>query len=269
MQADAPAHAAQALRLARRVLGAEPAGVVSDIDGTLAPIVRDPTTVRLADGGAQALEALAERLPVVALVTGRAAADARRIAGVEAVLIAGNHGVEWLEPGADLPPTTPDADRAARRLDGMLEAVPVGEPGVWIEHKGLSATVHFRNAPDPVAARAQVVEALERRMTPDMQLRHGRMSVELRPVGLGDKGQAVHRIVERFGLRGLLALGDDVTDLDMFQAAADLRAAGTLDAAIIAVAAGREAPPAVAAAADVVIPGPAAAVELLAALAAD
>ncbi len=61
----------------------------------------------------------------------------------------------------------------------------------------------------------------------------------------GDRSPAV---VERFGLRGLLVLGDDVTDLDMFRAAAALRAAGRLRAAILGGrgrpgGAGRGAPP--------------------------
>ena len=62
-------------------------------------------------------------------------------------------------------------------------------------------------------------------------------------------------------------LGDDVTDLDMFRAAAEARARGELNAAILAVAGGDEVPAAVAAAADVVLPDPQAVAALLTALA--
>jgi hypothetical protein len=62
-------------------------------------------------------------------------------------------------------------------------------------------------------------------------------------------------------------MGDDVTDLDMFRAAAALRDEGRLRAAILGVAGGREVPAEVHGAADAVLPDPAAAVALLGALA--
>ncbi len=80
------------------------------------------------------------------------------------------------------------------------------------------------------------------------------MSVELRPAGAGDKGVALREVVARHRLRGLVVAGDDTTDLDMFHAAAELRAAATFTAAILAVGGGAEVPPAVAGAADVVLP---------------
>jgi hypothetical protein len=77
----------------------------------------------------------------------------------------------------------------------------------------------------------------------------------------------VERAITRYALRGLLLLGDDVTDLDMFRAAAEARATGRLRATILAVAGSGEVPSAVAAAADALLPDPAAAAELLSALA--
>jgi trehalose 6-phosphate phosphatase len=95
------------------------------------------------------------------------------------------------------------------------------------------------------------------------------MSVELRPAQAGDKGTAVATVAERFGLRGLVVLGDDLTDLDMFRQAARLRDQGQLQAAIVAVAGDGEVPAQVAAAADATLDGPAAVVRLLSELAAD
>ena len=97
-------------------------------------------------------------------------------------------------------------------------------PGVVLEHKGLSASVHYRTAPDPDAARSAIVRALGDVEDHGLRIGHGRMIVELRPVGLGDKGSAARAIVERFGLRGVVVMGDDVTDLDMFRAVDELRA---------------------------------------------
>jgi trehalose 6-phosphate phosphatase len=202
------------------------------------------------------------------VVTGRAAADARRLLGSDALLVVGNHGLEWLEPGErDLPPQ-PELDWAAEAVEGIVASLSL-EPGVWVERKGYSATVHFRAAADPASAGERLLAALGDVTPRRLTLRRGRMSVELRPAGVGDKGTAVERAITRYALRGLVVLGDDVTDLDMFRAAAEARAAGRLSATILAVAGGGEVPPAVAAAADAVLPDPAAAAELLSALAAD
>lgn len=259
---DAP----RAEALARQALASTPAGLFADFDGTLAPIVRDPSAVRLADGAAEALSALAQRLAVVCIVTGRAASDARRMAGIDSVSVAGNHGIEWLAPGDSEPQVPPHLAAVPAALDRLLAGVP-DLPGLWIENKRLSATVHYRNTPDPAGARERILAALVPALDgSQIELREGRLSAELRPMGVGDKGTAVRGLAERYGLRGMLVLGDDLTDLDMFRAAAELRADGALDAAIIGVGGGDEVPPAVAAAADVVVRDPEAVVALLAAL---
>ena len=262
--ADGPLSGAMAL--AMDVLGAAPAGILTDFDGTLSPIVADPSAARLVAGADGALTALVRRLAVVAVITGRAPLDARSMTGVPGLLIAGNHGTEWLEPGATLPITSPGAARARAAVAEVIGRLPALD-GVVVEDKGISASVHYRNAADPEAAHRTLLDAIGS-LDPALERRAGRMSIELRPVGLGDKGAAARSVVERFGLRGAIVLGDDLTDLDMFAAVAELRGAGRLRGAIIAVGGGGvEVPPAVTAAADVVLDGPAQAALLLAALA--
>lgn len=264
--ADAPLTAA--LDLARGALAAEPAGLLTDFDGTLSPIVEDPMAARLVPGAADALGALVRRLAVVAVVTGRSPGDARRMTGVPGMLVAGNHGMEWLEPGADAPVASPDAARVRDLLDEILGWLPALD-GVSVEHKGLSATVHYRLAPNPDAAHEAILSALGD-PGPEVELRPGRMSVELRPTGLGDKGVAAGEIVDRFELRGVVVMGDDVTDLDMFRAVTERREAGSLRAVVVGVGGDdAEVPPAVAAASDVVLGSPEEAAAFLAALAAD
>ena len=256
----------RALILARRALADAPAGLLTDFDGTLSPIVADPATASLVEGAADALVALTRRLAVVAVITGRAPLDARRMTGVADLLIAGNHGTEWLEPGAEAPVESPQAERLRSAVAEIVGRVPE-RPGIEVEDKGVSATIHYRSAADPERARAEIVTALGNPGT-DIELRPGRMSVEVRPVGLGDKGAATRAIVERFGLRGALVMGDDITDLDMFAAVDAARDAGRLRAAIIGVGgADAEVPSEVRAAADVVLETPAEAARLLTELA--
>jgi trehalose 6-phosphate phosphatase len=245
-----------------------PAGIVADYDGTLARIVDDPSRAWPVPEAVGALRILGARLAVVAFVTGRAARDVRVLSGLDGVLVVGNHGTEWLLPGA-AEPEAPTLERAAVRvaLETALDRVP-RLSGVVVEDKGLSATVHVRAAHDPAAARSAVAAALGD-LGPGLELREGRMSLELRPVGAGDKGTALEEIVARFALRGVLVMGDDVTDLDMFRAAAALRAAGRIEAAILAVGGHGEVPGAVGAAADATLADPLEAARLLATLAAD
>jgi trehalose 6-phosphate phosphatase len=261
----------RALRLATQVLGVMPAGILTDLDGTLAPIASTPEAATPVAGVAGSLATLAAHLAVVGIVTGRAAANARALLGPpgERLLVIGNHGLEWLPAGETLPRAAPELEHGRAAVAAALSRLGarIG-PGIRVEDKGLSATVHFRGAPDPAAAGRAVVAALAPLADEGLELREGRMSVELRPVGLGDKGSAVTAVIERHGLRGLVVAGDDVTDLDMFRAARAARERGMLQAVVIGVRGGREVPAAVTEASDVVLASPAAMARLLAALAA-
>ena len=256
----------RAIGLARHALAERPAGLLTDFDGTLSPIVSDPSLARLADGADRALAALADRIDVVAIITGRAPLDARELTGMSGILIAGNHGMEWLEPGESEPKAAPGAAAISDRLNEVLGRLPE-LPGVVPEHKGVSASVHYRAAPDPEAARSAIVGALGEVGDQGLQIGHGRMIVEIRPIGLGDKGTAARTIVERFRLRGVVVMGDDVTDLDMFRAIGQLRSAGHVRAALIGVGgSAADVLPALVEACDVVLADPADAAALLAAL---
>ncbi|HEX6655885.1 MAG TPA: trehalose-phosphatase [Candidatus Limnocylindria bacterium] len=258
----------QAAALARGALGHAPAGLLTDLDGTLAPIVCDPYAARPLPAAVEALHALRSRLAVAAVITGRAAQDARRMLGGDELLVIGNHGVEWLEPGERTPVPRHELSWAPAAVHQLVAGLDLGSD-VWVEDKGVSATLHFRNAPDPEATRARLSAALDGLSDTRLVVRPGRKSLEIRPAAAGDKGTALQAVISRYGLRGVLVLGDDVTDLDMFRVAAEARAAGRAEAAIFAVAGAGEVPPAIAAAADLVLPDPAAAAELLSWLAAD
>jgi trehalose 6-phosphate phosphatase len=264
----APDRLSVAIELASDALRASPAGILTDFDGTLSPIVAEPSRARLVEGAGRALGQLVGALAVVAVVTGRAPLEARTFVGTGGILVAGNHGTEWLEPGEDAPAPSPHAARVRPLLQAIAARVPE-LPGVVLEDKGLSMTVHLRSTPDPVAAE-RVVRRRIGASPPEIEIRAGRRSLEIRPTGIGDKGAAVRAIVERFDLNGAVVLGDDVTDLDMFAAVADLRSSGRLRGAIIAVGGDeREVPAAVAAAADVVLASPSDGARLLTALAGD
>lgn len=258
----------EALRLARAAIAATPAGLLSDFDGTLSPIVADPAAARMAARGDVALRALAGRLAVTGIVTGRGAHDARAMSGMPELLVVGNHGLEWLAPGASEAVPAPGLEWISDALDRLMAAGrdALADPRITLDHKGLSGTIHYRMAADPARARETLLAALAAVPHPGIEVREGRMSIELRPTGVGDKGTAVRQLVERHALRGLVILGDDVTDLDMFHAASELRETAGLVTANLAVGGHGEVPPEVMAAADAALADPDAVVRLLEAL---
>jgi trehalose 6-phosphate phosphatase len=128
-----------------------------------------------------------------------------------------------------------------------------------VEDKGLSLSYHYREAADEAAALAELEGVAERARAAGLDARWGRKVLEIRPPVAADKGTAVRILLERAGASLGLYAGDDTTDLDAF---AGLAAAGLEHAVRVAVASD-EGPSELAAAADLVVPGPAALAELL------
>jgi trehalose 6-phosphate phosphatase len=130
-------------------------------------------------------------------------------------------------------------------------------PGVYVEPKGLTVTLHWRHAPEtgPWATAFAARQHEER----DLRVYPGRMSLELRPPLNVDKGTVVRSLVG--GMRAVAVFGDDLGDLPAFAAAAELAAQGIAVARIAVV--DRESAAEVAAQADLVVEGPAGAVGLL------
>jgi trehalose 6-phosphate phosphatase len=116
----------------------------------------------------------------------------------------GNHGLE-LEPAAE---------EWTARLESFLAALD------WprTENKGLTASLHYRDAPDEAAARRELDEIAERARAARLVARYGRKVLELVPPLEANKGTAVRHLLETRGLQRGLYAGDDTTDLDAFAA---------------------------------------------------
>jgi len=244
--------------------------VAVDFDGTLAPIVTLPEDARPAAGALDALRALADRVAAVAVVTGRAANEVVAIGGLDVVphlRVLGHYGLEeWLDGELQSPDPLPAIDEARMRLRPMLAQAP---PGVHVEDKRHSLVVHSRPAADPAGSLGRLTPALER-LAEELGLEAvpGRMVLELRPAGV-DKGVAVRRVLDEVSAAAVLYAGDDLGDLAAFGAVEEARAGGTAGVTVASVdPASIDAPPELAARADLVVPGPSAVVELLTALAA-
>jgi trehalose 6-phosphate phosphatase len=254
------AQASEALREALAPLTADPgrAAVFCDIDGVLAPIVSRAEDAQVGQETARLLGRLARRYGSVACISGRSAAEARRLVGVGGIVYAGSHGAELLEPGAARPQTNP----AFKSWEGRVKQFVAARDNpdlrrlrVRIEDKGPIMALHWRGAPDEEAALARVNELAAEAEAAGLATHWGRKVLELRPPVPFDKGQAVHDLVARADVRTALFGGDDSTDLDAFDALTALVDEGALETAVRVGVRSDEGPPEIVERADLVVDG--------------
>ena len=263
-----PATEAGRAGLAALVRAPARALVAVDYDGTLSPIVDDPTAARPHPGAIAALRQLAARAGTVAVITGRPARAAVKIGGLDAVpglIVLGSYGRERWESGTLTAPSTPPGVAAARKqLRGVLAAAGAPE-GTAVEDKSGSLAVHTRRTAEPGPAMERLrgpLTALAERT--GLAVEPGRMVIELRPRG-SDKGQTLTKLVLERSASAVMYCGDDLGDVPAFQAVARLRRDGI---AGLAVCSGSAEVTALVELADLVVDGPDGVVLLLAALAA-
>ena len=218
------------------------AAVLLDVDGTLAPIVARPELADVPEETRAELRRLVGRYALVACVSGRSGQEARRLVGVEGVVYVGVHGLEL----------APEAQRWRETLRPFAQL-----EWPWLEDKGLTVALHWREAPDDRAARAELESVAERAEEAGLEARWGRKVLELRPPVEADKGTAVRTLLQERGLRRALYAGDDTTDLDAF------RGLDGLEVAVRIAVASSEAPPGLRAAADLVVASLAELLEML------
>jgi trehalose 6-phosphate phosphatase len=253
-------------------LRAEPArtAILTDFDGTLAPIVEHTEDASLPDGARELLVRLTERYALVGAVSGRRTADVRALIGLDTIAYAGNHGLELMMPGDR--EVSPDPSLAGREGDAAafvatVEAGRLDEAGLRIEDKGPIQAIHWRGVADEAAAEAAARVIAVDAGRAGLEPRWGRKVLELRPVGGGGKDAAVASLLASDGLDRVVYAGDDRTDVDAFRRLGELREAGELVAAIRVGVLSAEGPPEIAEEADVTVDDPAGWLEILAWLA--
>ncbi|MDQ1694711.1 MAG: trehalose 6-phosphate phosphatase [Frankiaceae bacterium] len=251
---------------------AEPARalIAVDYDGTLAPIVERPENARPAPGAVQCLAALADRVGAVAVVSGRAALDAVALGGLDGVprlQVLGHYGLErWADGRLEAPGPAASVALARQRLAELLLDAPAG---VHLEDKHHSLVVHTRPAGDPAGALVALTAPVGRLAAElGLEVVPGRMVLEVRPPGV-DKGTALRALVAERDSHAVVYIGDDVGDVPAFAVVDELRHSGLAGLKIASVdPALDDAPRELAAAADLILAGPADVVTFLFELAA-
>jgi trehalose 6-phosphate phosphatase len=226
--------------------------ILTDIDGTLAPIVPTPDMSEVSEELRGLLRKLSEKYLLVAGISGRKTRDALDLIGLNEIVYFGNHGFEILRDGEVevIPDALPYFERVQElERRAKEELAPLG---AFVEEKGITASVHYRNVPPEVGERSvQFVKAEGERL--GLRITVGRGVVEARPPIRADKGTAVRALVEEYRPKRAMFLGDDTTDLDAFRELAALREDGTLEEILRVGVRSEEGPPEIVNEADLVV----------------
>jgi trehalose-phosphatase len=150
----------------------------------------------------------------------------------------------------------------AEALAGGVAAALGDPPWLFVERKGPSVAFHVRQADDVAAARAAVVAAIDT-VEQGLGLVHGlahyrgRSVVDLRPREAGGKREAVDRLIELHRPGGVVVLGDELSDVDAFEAVLAARSSDATLRGITAAVHGtlRPAPPELLQRADIALAG--------------
>ena len=221
--------------LPRLAAAGAPLLTLLDFDGTLSDIAARPEDAALRPGNASLLQTLASDMPgviaAVGIISGRALDDVAGRVGVPGLIYAGNHGLEIAGPGLRYRhPAAATAIPMMADVAGRLAAALDGIPGVAVENKGITLTMHYRQTPAEYRCRAvagfydavrPLVDSGRCRITT------AKAALELRPAADWHKGRALDLIRARIAPGAVpLYIGDDATDEDAFRAAQAAGGAG-------------------------------------------
>lgn len=192
--------------------------ILSDIDGTLHPIIDRPEVIQFYDYTPTLLEALSDRYAMVGLITGRSMTSALEIIRARGIVYLANHGMEICR------------DDGRQLADGLEQYLPLirsafdtisqssiaKDPGIFIEDKDVAVAVHYRQAPD----KGTEVDSLLQSISDELGLKvvKGRKVRELHPPVTIDKGTAIERLLQDQGINIAMYMGDDLSDIHAFRA---------------------------------------------------
>jgi trehalose 6-phosphate synthase/phosphatase len=196
-----------------------------DYDGTLAPIVPDPAKAIMGEDVKKLLNDIAKRDTVV-IVSGRDRYFLDKLFSDLPVHMIAEHGAlikardsgEWqLNEGYE--------ENWKDGIRPMMQIYAKRCPGAFVEEKETALAWHYRTADDKEYATRRAQELLwqlKNYIQPELNLQviDGNKVVEVKKTAF-NKGTATRLFVEERDFDFILAIGDDTTDEDMFEALPD------------------------------------------------
>lgn len=210
-----------------RLRRADQIALFLDYDGTLTPMVSHPSKARLSAAGRRLLRSLSRRPGIwIALVSGRALKEVRRMVGVKGLCYVGNHGLELAGPKIRyVHPMARKSRPVMKKIAALLRKKLKKVRGAWVEDKGFTLSVHYRQVEsgEKLLVRRlfhNVVRLYAEKS--QVRLTAGKKVLEVRPPAHWTKGSVVNWLLAR--QRALshgpvlpIYIGDDLTDEDAFR----------------------------------------------------
>jgi trehalose 6-phosphate phosphatase len=202
-----------------------------DFDGTLSPLVPQPSAAAMDPRVPPLLAPLMARMPV-AIVSGRGIVDLAARVPMKGLDLVGNHGNEWgptldsaLDASAGQTEPSPAQARQAQQRQVCLEwarklAAPLAAlgPGIAFEEKSVSLSIHYRLMAEPDKTRLELL-SLVSGLRPPPEIIDGKFVLNLMAPGLVTKYEAIEELQARRGTGTVIFVGDDVTDERVFERA--------------------------------------------------
>jgi trehalose 6-phosphate phosphatase len=196
-----------------------------DYDGTLTSIKKTPDLALLSSSVRRILLDLS-LLPqmILTIISGRSLNRIQKLIGVESINYVGNHGLE-MKVGAS-EDEIPQHRKIRKRMAWLSRKInaKIGYlPGILVENKGLTLSVHYRLVQENrVPELKKMVSAIIYPFKRSYELREGKKVLEIRPKSIRNKGWAVKNIIRKYGSVNksrdqYLYIGDDLTDEDAFK----------------------------------------------------
>lgn len=196
--------------------------VFCDFDGTLSPIVADYKKASIDLGVKSALEYLTkDSNNRLVIISGRQLEDVKSKVGIINADYVGNHGMEW-EIDGNYETYNLDSDfySALESVKALCKGLVHEYPEVIIEDKKISLSIHYRKLidVDDEKLKKRVYEVLEGSSVHKyLNFIEGKKVIDVRPKVEWNKGKAAAMIKSKHENLLPIAIGDDITDEDLFR----------------------------------------------------
>ena len=193
----------------------ESLALVTDFDGTLSEFVPVLEYAVIHPDTLRPLCRLAARTQLTVVMSGRAARDVEGRVGIDGAVYIGNHGAEWIIDG--VVSAAAGAEAAESYLQDILEALAEtgDDPGLVLENKMYSASLHYRAATDEEGVVERLRAAVDEMSdTGGFEFYWGNKILEIRRGHSVDKGTSLGRLIDESQPTSVIFLGDDTTDAD-------------------------------------------------------